>query len=376
MYLKRSFIIAFALVVIFLGSCKKGKGDKAEIKIAPSIVVDWLVAKQVRFSDNITISGTIKPAEETVLLSEISGRVTQINFKEGTFVKKGTLLVKFFDDDLQAQLQKVNAQIQLAKQTLNRQSELVKINGISQADYDQSVLQVNSLKGDLDVLKAQIRKTEIFAPYDGVLGLRNISQGAVVTPAFPLTTIRDIQELKLDFSVPEKYSSDVRNGFKIKFTVNGNDEEYQAVVIATELGVDVSTRNMKARAIINKLNSKFIPGAYTTIYLPISENKKAIIIPSQAIIPQEKGKKVIISVNGKAKFVDVKTGLRQTSGIEILDGISENDTVITTGVMFIKPNAPLKLKIKKDQNKIALEDEESVKNTKTHKGENSNKHTL
>ena len=335
------------ILILILTSCSKKGDSKDKLVIPPPIVVDWIIAEPVELAEKITVSGTIKPAEETVLLSEISGRVIKINLPEGKTVKKGTLLVKFFDDDLQAQLQKAKAQLQLTKQTFGRQSELIKINGISQSDLDLTVLQMNTIKGDIDVLTAQIRKTEIIAPYDGVLGLRNISLGAVVSPSLPLATIREVQTLKIDFSVPEKYSQEIKVGSIIKFVVNDDDQEFNAKIIATEQGIDASTRNLKARAQIISSNSKLTPGAFASIHLRIKNTKNAIIVPSQSIIPQGNNKSLIICSQGKAKIVKVKTGLRQTNGIEITEGIAMNDTVITTGVMFIKPDAVLKLK-KKD----------------------------
>lgn len=347
MSLKINSIIVIAAASFLLNSCKKENEGNGKSKSSKPLVVDWVVAKQAKLSDDIQISGTIKPFEETILLSEISGRITKINFEEGKFVKKGTLLVKLFDDDLQAQLQKSTAQLQLAEQTLKRQDKLIKVNGISQIDYDQTAFQINSIKGDIDVLKAQIRKTEVIAPYDGKLGLRNISIGTVVSPSFVLTTIRDVQKMKIDFSVPEKYSSNVHIGSKIKFTVNGNKNDFEAQVIATEQSIDASSRNLKSRAVISHPNSNLTPGAFATISLNINEIDNAIVIPSQAIISQEKGKKVIIVENGKAKFVPVKVGLRQTAGVEITEGITQNDTVIISGVMFVKSNDPLKLRDKK-----------------------------
>jgi membrane fusion protein, multidrug efflux system len=334
------------ILILLTTACTKKGDNKEKSPTPPPIVVDWMIAKPVELAENISVSGTIKPAEETTLLSEISGRVIKLNLPEGKTVKKGTLLVKFFDDDLQAQLQKAKAQLQLTKQTFGRQSELIKINGISQSDLDQTILQMNTIKGDIDVLTAQIRKTEIIAPYDGVLGLRNISLGSVVSPSLPLATIRDVRTLKIDFSIPEKYSQEIKCGSNIKFVVNDDDQEFDAKVIATEQGIDASTRNLKARAQITSSSPKLTPGAFASIHLKIKNTKNAIIVPSQAIIPQGNSKSIIISFQGKAKIVKVKTGLRQTNGIEITEGLTDNDTIITTGVMFIKPDAVLKLKKK------------------------------
>ncbi len=171
---------------------------------------------------NIVVSGTLRPFEETVLMPDVGGRVVSINFQEGMHVTKGTLLVQLFNDDLKAQLHKVEAQKELAEQTEKRQRELIKISGISQLDYDQSVLQVNSLNADIEVIKAQLRKTEILAPFDGVIGLRNISVGAVVSQSTPLATIRQLSPMKLEFSFPGKYITAVKKGTRLKFTVQGS----------------------------------------------------------------------------------------------------------------------------------------------------------
>lgn len=366
-----NYILVIVFAIPFFSSCNKKDESKDKSKSTKPIVVDWVVAKETKLSDDIHVSGTIKPFEETVLFSEISGRIVWINFEEGKFVKKGTLLVKLFDNDLQAQLKKSAAQLKLAEQTSQRQAQLLKINGISQADYDQTVYQINAINGDIEVLKAQIRKTEIIAPYDGRLGLRNVSLGTVVSPSFALTAIRDVQKLKIDFSVPEKYSTNVHVGSKIKFAVNGSKKEFDARVIATEEGIDASSRNLKSRAIISQPNANLTPGAFATISLIVAEKGNAIVIPSQAIIPQEKSKKVIIFENGKAKFVNVKVGLRQTAGVEITEGISPNDTVVVSGVMFVKPNDSLKLKERKDKfivdSKIAGSETGKLAKRKKHK---------
>ena len=166
-------------------SCHSGAPQKPSAARLGSAIpaVEGFMVKPSVIIEKIAVSGTLKPFEETVLMPEVTGRVVMINLPEGSFVNQGTLLVKLFDDDLQAGLKKSETQLQLAEQTEKRQSELIKINGISQNDYDQSVLQVNSINADIEVIKVQIRKTEVRAPFDGVIGLRNISLGAEVTPA-------------------------------------------------------------------------------------------------------------------------------------------------------------------------------------------------
>jgi membrane fusion protein (multidrug efflux system) len=332
-------IIAFSGI---LCSCHSVATDtKAVNRQAVSLKVEGIIVKPSVLDLTIPISGTLKPFEETVLMPEVPGRVVDINLTEGGFTKKGTLLVKLFDGDLQAQLRKSQAQLLLEQQTENRQSELMKVNGISQLDLDQTILQINSIKADIEILKVQINKTEVRAPFDGTIGLRNISIGAQVTTATALATIRDVRHLKLDFSVPGKYSSIIKPGFKVKFSVRGDDKKYDATVMASEQGIESDTRNLNLRAIVQSDVSSLTPGEFADVELRLSENKSALMVPTEAVIPQARIKQLIVAKNGRASFVTIMTGARNASSVQILSGINPGDTVVTTGILFLKPNAVL-----------------------------------
>jgi len=337
-----SFLVA-GILLFSLGACK-GKKDKDAGKGSKDAVsfIEGYVLKPSTVDETILISGTLKAFEETMLMPEVSGRVVGINLPEGQFVKKGTLLVKIFDGELQSQLRKAQTQLEITQQTLARQTELLKVDGISQQEYDQTRLQVNSIKDDIDLLKVQISKTQILAPYDGVIGLRNISPGAQVTPATAVATIRESDKLKLDFSVPGKYSAAVHAGMKVQFSVEGDDTKYEAEVVATEEGIDLNTRNLKARALVKTHAASLVPGAYASVELMLNEDHHALMIPTQAIILQERNKQVIACKGGKAVFVKIKTGVRKASDIMVTEGLKEGDTIVTTGILFIKPDAVLK----------------------------------
>lgn len=337
------FLLVIPAIFVTFTSCRNKNADaagKSSLKVISNI--EGFVVKPGLLESSITVSGSLRPFEETVLMPEVPGRVVSINLPEGKFVKKGTLLVKLFDGDLQAELHKAQTQLTIAQKTEERQGELLKINGVSQSEYDQALLAVNSIKNDVEVLKVQIGKTEVLAPYDGIIGLRNISPGAQITTSTALTTIRVVDKLKLDFSVPEKYSLNVRQGTKITFTVQGNDSLFGAEVIATEMGIESTTRNLRARAVVNGISPALVPGTFATVKLDLSENKNALMIPSQAVIPQARNKKAIVSRNGKADFVTVITGIRQAALVEVTHGLQSGDTVVTTGILFIKPGNPIK----------------------------------
>ena len=333
------------VIAITLTSCS-GKDDKAStgIKLVTATGnIEAIIVKPSTLSQSIQVSGSLLPFDETVLMAEMPGRVVSINLPEGKTVTKGTVLVKLFDGDLQAQLQKLQVQLQIAQATQKRQNELIKINGISQLDYDNSVLAVDNLTADINLLKVNISKTEIRAPYDGKIGLKKISVGANLSTSTPVATIRAEQQLKLDFGVPEKYSGSIQVGKKIVFTVQGVDKKYTASVLATEQSIESNTRNLKVRAIVNGNDPALVAGAFANVELLMGQNSNTLMIPTQCVIPQARDKKVIIARGGKATFVKVKTGVREASTIEITEGIKAGDTVITTGLLFLRPDADLKI---------------------------------
>ncbi len=337
-------LLLFSTIIVFYSCSSKKEEDKKANqgqRNRPVPKVDAYVVSPSLLVNKISVSGSLVPFEEVELRNEVPGRVVRLNLPEGKFVKGGTLLVKIFDDDLQANLSKLKSQLAIQEKILERQSELLKINGISQNDYDQLSLQVSSIKSDIEVVKAQIRKTEVFAPFDGVIGLRNISPGAFIPSSTLLATIRMENKLKLDFSVPEKYSGMINTGMGVKFTLQGGASTYNASVMATEKGIEASTRNLKVRAVVENPSKELMPGAYTNVELLLSENSNALLIPTHAIIPQERSKSVVVAKNGKAHFVEIETGIRTTGAVEVLSGVQPGDTVVISGVLFLKEGSNL-----------------------------------
>ena len=295
-----------------------------------------------RIREDIVSSGSLLAAEQVDIYPEISARITQLNIHEGQPVAKGALLVKLFDADLRAQLEKLQAQADNARRTEDRNKQLLARGGISQQEYDIVTTNLRSSLADIELVKANLQRTEIRAPFSGVIGLRNVSSGAVVSPSTLIARLQQITSLKLDFSIPEKYGQSVRSGSTISFLVDGSSEASQGVVYAIEPGVEEQTRNLRIRARINNTSAKFRPGTFARVTLTI-QNKQSLIVPTQAVIPQTRTNQVILVKNGKAVFRDVKTGLRTAGSIQILSGVAVGDTVATTGLLFLKPDAPVKI---------------------------------
>lgn len=307
------------------------------------LVVDGFLVQHETISDNIEVPGTLMPAEETQLRTEVSGRIVQLNINEGAGVQQGTLLVKLFDKDLQAQLRKLEVQLQIAIKTEERQKELLSINGISQQEYDLTALQVDNLNADIEAVRIAISKTEIRAPYSGNIGLRSVSLGSYVSSNDIIATIRQVSQLKLEFSVPEKYAKNINKGYKVKFKVDGGNAEHTGVVLATESGVDQITRTLRIRALVNGNNLELVPGIFAKVQLQLGNDAKALVVPTQAIIPQARNKQVILLRGDSAVFTVVETGLRDSAFVQITNGLKVGDTVITTGLMAIRPNGKVKI---------------------------------
>lgn len=337
-----------ALILTILLSCNSSAKKEVatggnQPRGAAQLPVEGYVIIPEKISPSLTIAGTLLPMEETEIHPEVSGRVVTLSVKEGAYVTKGTVLAKLFDEDLRAQLQKLKVQLEVAQRTEERQSDLLKIGGISQQDYDLSLLNVSALKADIEVMQTNIDKTVIRAPFNGTLGFKNISIGAYITPQTVITTIRQTDLLKLEFSVPEKFSHSVILGNKVRFTTEANTGEFEASIMSTESSINQSTRSLDAHALVRNPNNKLKAGAFANVLYYIGEQSDAVMIPSQCIIPGAREKNVILYNGGNAEFRVVETGIRSADKIEITQGLNIGDTVITTGLLSIKPGSGVRI---------------------------------
>jgi len=334
-----------ALSLVMLAAC----GGKDKQKTAPAgagrgpAAVNVFVLKTSPLSETVEVPGTLIANESTDIYPETAGRVTQLNIAEGKQVAQGALLVKLFDGDLQATLRKLQVQLEIAKQNEERSAQLLKIQGISKADYDIAALNVNNIQADIAITRANITKTEIRAPFTGRVGLKNISPGAYVSPATVIASIQQTTTLKLDFTVPEKYTSRIKVGQLVHFTTESTNKTYTAKVMATESGVTLDTRSLSARCIVQEKDPQLVPGSFAKVKLDFDPIPDAIMVPSQAIVPQARGKQVILFNGGSAKFVDVTTGLRDSASVQITSGVKAGDTIVISGLMSTKPGTQMKI---------------------------------
>lgn len=341
--------ICCSCLFISVISCKNKSAEttktkqQAGAKQAPQ-KVEAIIASPQKIDQSIEVPGTLTASESTEIHPEVSGRITMLNVREGSYVGKGSVIAKIYDADLQAQLRKSQAQLGIANQTANRLSQLLKIQGISRQDYDLAVLNANNIRADIEIIRTNIAKTVVRSPFSGKLGLKEISVGAYVTPQVIIAVIKKTSDLKLDFSVPEKYISQVKNGTMLFFKVEGSDVRHAAKVAATASGITENTRNLLVRAAVVGNDASLIPGAFASVILDFAPNYTAIMVPTQSVIPQARGKKLIVYKNGVAKFIDVTTGVRDSANVQILSGINAGDTIVTTGLMSVKPDSKIVIK--------------------------------
>ncbi|MEO6253002.1 MAG: efflux RND transporter periplasmic adaptor subunit, partial [Ferruginibacter sp.] len=276
-------------------------------------------------------------AEETELHPEVSGRVTGIYFKEGSQVGQGSLLVKLYDGDLQAQLSKLRVQLKVAQETLQRYDALLKIGGVSVQEVETYKLSVNNIQADMSIVQTSIARTSLRAPFSGKLGLRNISIGAYITPATVISTLRKVSQLKLEFTVPEKYGSDMKAGNPVQFSIDNGEKKYKARIIATENNIAEDTRSLRVRAIVDKADAQLIAGSFVKVEIALGKNEAALMVPSQAVIPKARNKEVIVYRSGTAAVEKVTTGIRDSAMVEITSGLKAGDTILITGLLTTKP---------------------------------------
>lgn len=335
----------FIIYRIISNQGKKEDSKKFDDKKSAT-TVNGIVIKTATFDNNLALSGSIEANEQVEIHTEVSGIVEGIFFNEGSTVKKGQVLLKVNDIELKAQLKQAQTKEGLAAENERRAKLLLQKEAISQEEADIARADHASAQAQTQLIRAQISKTSVRAPFSGKIGLRSISPGTYITPAVLVAKLVNTSKLKITFSIPEKYAAEVKSGSIIDFKVSGSNKTYNAKIYAIEPEVAVATRTLQIRALADNVDGKLFPGTFADIKLPLNIIKDAIVVPSQAIVPIQDGKKVYVANNGQAKEVMVDATTRTDSSILILAGLKPGDTLITSGVMSLKDEAPIKVKVK------------------------------
>lgn len=318
------------------GNKQNGKGQKI-------LNVNALRIQPQMLTDEYVTTGLILPDEEVALSFETSGKIVDISFTEGTTVQKGQLLAKVNDKPLQAQLKRLMAQLELARNRVFRQEQLLKKDAASQEAYEEAKTSLATLEAEIEGVKVNISLTELHAPFDGVIGLRQVSVGAYANPSTIIAKLTKITPLKVEFSVPERYANQIHKGVNMDFSVEGFQDAFHAQVYAVESSVDKDQHVFTARGLYANANRKLLPGQYASILLKKEEIPDAIVIPSEAIVPEMGVDKVFCYRSGKAMPVEINAGIRTASQVQVLSGLAVGDTIITSGTLQLRMGLPVTL---------------------------------
>ncbi len=332
------YVLASTLLVV---ACKEKPKSVDKFNPNAPVSVDITIAETQKVEKQIEVNGTVLANDFVELHPEVNGRITFLQIPEGKLITAGTIIAKLNDADLQAQLAKANAQLELAVINEKRNKQLLAIKGMNQSDYDASLQQVKSLQADVAYTKSLIEKTIVKAPFTGQIGLRQVSVGAYINTTTTIATIQKLDQLKLDFTIPEVYATYVSVGKKVNIaTASSNGTNLTGIITAIEPQIIAASRNLKVRT---SFKGKVLPGAYAKVYLEESNAKPSIMVPSNVIIPDSKSKQVVVVKNGQAKFVNVETGYRTQTAVEITKGLEVGDSVIVAGMLFVKDGSKLKI---------------------------------
>jgi len=339
------FLLALPKLNLFKGSSDKlpAAGQAPGNNRGGKLSVDALVIKAEALDNKLNVTGSVLPNESLELKSEVSGKIISIYFKEGKQVRKGDTLLQMNSDEIEAQLQKQKYNQKLNEDNEFRQRKLLEKDAISQEEYDNALNRLNTTVADIRLLETQLAKTKILAPFDGVIGLRFVSEGAYISPSTVITTLYNISPAKIEFAIPGRYSPQVAPGKKIRFTIETDMRVYEGQVYAIEPRIDPATRTLKIRALAENRQGNLLPGQFVKVELILESIGDAIMVPTEAVIPEQAGKKVFIVNNGKASEVFIETGIRTANSLEVLSGLKVGDTLLTTGMLQLRPGMDVQI---------------------------------
>ena len=302
----------------------------------PSLPVNIIVATPRQIENTIKVTGAVQANEAVELRSEISGKIEKIFFKEGQRVKKGEALLTINDDEILAQVERLKYTQKLNEEIEYRQRQLLEKQAISREEYDIALTTLNTTQSDLKEREARLSKHKLVAPFNGIIGLRQVSEGSYISPNDLIANIYNVNPIKIEFSVPGKYSELVNAGDKIVYKVEASEKNFEGTIYAVEPKIDPRTRTLTIRAISNNDDGVLIPGQFANIDYILDVIPTALMVPSESVIPEMNSHKIYLCKNGLASEVQVEVGLRTEKEVQVITGISPGDTVITTGILQMR----------------------------------------
>ena len=328
-----------ALLVPRLGSAPVD--GVATVEPEEALEVETLVVEPRLLVERFSTVGTIRADEQVEIRVEVSGILEEVRFREGSRVGKGQLLARIDDDQFVAERDRAPHRVELAVLSEARQQDLLGQGLTSQEEYDLALGQLNVLRAELRLAEARLEKTQIRAPFRGVIGLRSVSPGAALTPQTRIATLQKIDPVKIEFSVPESRAGRVRQGETVRFRVKGSERQYEGEIYAVEPNVDRETRSLRARARCPNPDGQLLPGAFADVELAINEIEDALTVPSLAVIPELGSKKLFVVEDGRAVPRLVETGVRTETEVQITRGLEPRDHVIVSAIQQLHSGLPV-----------------------------------
>lgn len=335
-----------ATLFVFFGCSQKEEAATAgppPSQVPRSALIDAFITTPQRLETVINATGNLIAYESVEIRPERSGKLVSLDFRESSFVQKNTVIAQVDDSELIAQKQRLAINQELAEKEVARGKELLAIQGISQEELDRLINRVEDIKAEKNILDIQIGKSKIRTPFSGVLGLRQVSQGAYVTPNDIIIELKQISPIKLEFEVPERYLVQVKEGQTLEFTIVGSDQIFTAKVYAIGTEISPLTRTFKVRATAKNSNNTLKPGQFARVSLVTGINENAIMVPTDAVIPVLDGKQVYLVRNGRVIAQKVETNERSAEMIEVVTGLEIGDTVAVGGLLALSDGGLIRI---------------------------------
>ena len=335
--------LLFCLTIIFVGtSCSKQ--DAKQGKLIPVIGITITGSP---LQNTITVVGNLQANEDVVIKSEIGGIVDNIDFEEGQTVQKGTVLIQVDHKNLAAEMEQARANFNLAAANLKRSQDLVKNKTISTQAYDQALAQYKATNAALNKATQQYEKASIIAPFDGIMGARNVSPGQFVGNNDILTSISSVNPIKLEFNLAERYLSKIHINQKVEVTTSAYpDKIFIGETFFIAPTVDIKNRTILIKAKIDNSDLLLKPGMFSRIRLILEEKEDAILIPNSAVVNREHGTAVFtVTPDGTANYQDVTLGIQVKDLVEVTSGLKTGDTIVTEWHVKIQPGMKVKVSL-------------------------------
>jgi len=333
-------LVIGALIPRLLSSTSRGSVSPAETG-PRTVSVQVVTVTPQTLTERLETTGTVRANEDVELVAEVSGKVEAIHFREGRRVDEGQLLLEIDDTQLRAEQERARYRVDLSQRSEARQRRLLEDGLVSQEEYDFVQGELNVLRAELELAEGRLAKTNIYAPFAGIIGLRHVSVGSYLTPQTLIATLQDVDPVKVDFSVPEKYAAYLRTGTEVQFQTKGSDESHVGTVIAVEPLVDVDTRSLTVRATSPNRDGALVPGAFADVEIVVRQIEDALAVPNRAVIPELGGRKVFVYEDGVAQPHEVQTGLRTAEIVEVTEGLEAGDRVIVSAIQRLRPGLPV-----------------------------------